>query len=30
VVATKGDEAELPAGTLLTVRLDQPLTIPRR
>lgn len=30
VVATKGEEAELPAGTLLTVRLDQPLTIPRR
>ena len=30
VVATKGEEVELPAGTILTVRLERPLTIPRR
>jgi len=29
VVATKGDDVELPAGTVLTVRLDRPLTITR-
>jgi hypothetical protein len=27
VVATKGDDVELPAGTVLTVRLDRPLVI---
>jgi hypothetical protein len=30
VVATKGDDVELPAGAILTVRLDQELVIPRR
>jgi hypothetical protein len=30
VVATKGEEAELPAGTILTVRLERPLVLPRR
>jgi hypothetical protein len=30
VVATKGDDVELPAGSILTVRLDQELVIPRR
>jgi len=29
VVATKGDEVNLPAGTLIRVRLDRPLAIPR-
>lgn len=28
VVGTKGDDVELPAGTVLTVRLDRPLVIP--
>ena len=28
VVATKGDEVELPAGTIVTVRLERPLTVP--
>ena len=27
VVATKGDDVELPAGTLLTVRLDRPVSV---
>jgi hypothetical protein len=30
VVGTKGDEVELPAGTVLTVRLEEPLKIDRR
>jgi hypothetical protein len=30
VVASSGDEVELPAGTLLTVRLDRPLRVARR
>jgi hypothetical protein len=30
VVGTKGDEVELPAGTVLTVRLEEPLRIDRR
>jgi hypothetical protein len=30
VVGTKGDEVELPAGTILTVRLDRPFLISRR
>jgi len=30
VVATAGDEVELPAGTLLTVRLERPLTVASR
>ena len=30
VVATKGDDVELPAGSILTVRLDQEVVIPRR
>jgi hypothetical protein len=30
VAATKGEDVELPAGTVLTVRLDQPLLIPPR
>ncbi|MFI5183904.1 MAG: hypothetical protein ACHQNV_05870 [Vicinamibacteria bacterium] len=30
VVATKGDDVELPAGAVLTLRLDQELVIPRR
>jgi len=30
VVGTKGDEVDLPAGTVLTVRLEQPLVIPLR
>jgi hypothetical protein len=30
VVATKGDDVELPAGTLLSVRLDRTLVLPRR
>jgi len=29
VVATKGEDVELPAGTLVTVRLDRPLAVPR-
>ena len=29
VVATKGDEVELPAGTVLTVRLEEPLVLTR-
>lgn len=29
VVATKGDDVDLPEGTLVTVRLDRPLTVPR-
>lgn len=29
VAATKGDEVDLPTGTILTVRLDRPLTVPR-
>lgn len=28
VVATKGDDVELPAGTLVTIRLTRPLTVP--
>ena len=28
VVGTKGDDVELPAGTVVTVVLDQPLVIP--
>jgi hypothetical protein len=30
VVATKGDDVELPMGTVLTVRLDEDVAIPRR
>jgi hypothetical protein len=30
VVGTKGDEVELPAATVLTVRLEEPLRIDRR
>jgi hypothetical protein len=30
VVATKGEEVDLPAGAILTVRLDRALVIPRR
>jgi len=30
VVATKGDDVELPAGTVLTVRLNEDLAVPRR
>jgi hypothetical protein len=30
VVATKGDDVELPAGTLLTVRLDRPVSLVRQ
>lgn len=30
VAATKGDEVDLPAGAILTVRLDRPLVIPRK
>ncbi len=30
VVATKGDDVELPAGTILTVRLDEDVVVPRR
>jgi hypothetical protein len=30
VVATKGGEVELPAGTLLTLRLDRPINVVRR
>lgn len=30
VVGTKGDEVDLPAGTVLTVRLEEPLRIERR
>jgi hypothetical protein len=30
VVATKGDDVELPAGAILTLRLDHELVIPRR
>jgi hypothetical protein len=30
VVATKGDDLELPAGTILAVRLEKPLSVPRR
>jgi hypothetical protein len=29
VVATKGEDVELPAGTVLTIRLERPLVIPR-
>jgi hypothetical protein len=29
VVATTGEDVELPAGTVLTVRLDRPLVVPR-
>ncbi len=29
VAGTKGDDVELPAGTILTLRLEKPLTIPR-
>jgi hypothetical protein len=29
VAGTRGDDVELPAGTILTVRLEKPLTIPR-
>ena len=29
VAATKGDDVELPAGTLVTLRLERPLTVPR-
>ena len=28
VVATKGDDVDLPAGSLLTIRLDEDLVIP--
>ena len=30
VVASSGDEVELPAGTILTVRLERPLAVARR
>jgi len=30
VAASRGDEVDLPAGTLVTIRLDRPLVIPRR
>jgi hypothetical protein len=30
VVATKGDEVDLPPGTVVTVRLERPLVVPRR
>jgi hypothetical protein len=30
VVATKGDDVELPVGTVLTVRLDEDVAVPRR
>jgi hypothetical protein len=30
VVASKGDEVELPAGTIVTVRLDRAVEVPRR
>jgi outer membrane lipoprotein SlyB len=30
VVATKGDEVELPAGTVVTLRLEEPLPVARR
>jgi hypothetical protein len=30
VVATKGDEVELPAGTVVTLRLEQPVPVARR
>jgi hypothetical protein len=30
VVATKGDDVELPAGTLVTLRLDRPVSVVRR
>jgi hypothetical protein len=30
VVATKGDDVELPAGAVLAVRLERPLVVPRR
>jgi hypothetical protein len=30
VVGTKGDEVDLPAGTVLTVRLEEALRIDRR
>jgi len=30
VAATKGEEVDLPAGTIVTLRLDRPLVIPRR
>jgi hypothetical protein len=30
VVGTKGQEVELPAGTILTLRLERPLSVPRR
>ena len=30
VVATKGEDVELPAGTILTVRLERALVVPRR
>lgn len=30
VLATKGEEVELPQGTLITLRLDQPMTMARR
>jgi hypothetical protein len=29
VVATKGEDVELPAGTVLTIRLERPLVVPR-
>ena len=29
VAATKGDDVELPAGTIVTLRLDRPLEVPR-
>jgi hypothetical protein len=29
VVASKGDDVELPAGTMLSVRLERPLVVPR-
>jgi hypothetical protein len=30
VVATSGDEVELPAGTVLTLRLERPLAVAQR
>jgi hypothetical protein len=30
VAATKGEEVDLPAGTIITLRLERPLVIPRR
>jgi len=30
VVASSGEEVELPAGTVLTVQLERPMTLARR